>query len=152
MRRVFKWAGTMACVFAAVALVISTQTAAVVTPGGRLGFGLIRDELLLVYSEVPMAAYRPQANMITFETKRGNLSIESFILVPRWPSYSTDADESFAIVGVPLSSLLIALGLGSTCLWLVDRRRPAPGACRCGYDLTGNTSGRCPECGQAVAQ
>jgi len=31
-------------------------------------------------------------------------------------------------------------------------RRPArPGACRaCGYDLTGNTSGVCPECGTAV--
>lgn len=25
-----------------------------------------------------------------------------------------------------------------------------PGQCRCGYDLTGNTSGVCPECGAAV--
>ena len=32
---------------------------------------------------------------------------------------------------------------------LIARRRPYPrGHCRrCGYDLTGNTSGRCPECG-----
>gem|GEM_PF-7012270 len=29
--------------------------------------------------------------------------------------------------------------------------RPKPGACRaCGYDLRGNTSGRCPECGGVV--
>ena len=28
-------------------------------------------------------------------------------------------------------------------------RRPLPGHCRkCGYDLTGNTSGTCPECGR----
>ena len=31
-----------------------------------------------------------------------------------------------------------------------DLRPPAPGKCACGYDLTGNTSGICPECGSAV--
>jgi hypothetical protein len=32
----------------------------------------------------------------------------------------------------------------------LDRRRLKPGICPCGYDLKGNTSGRCPECGAAV--
>lgn len=36
-------------------------------------------------------------------------------------------------------------------LWLM-RRRVGPGHCaHCAYDLTGNTSGVCPECGAAVA-
>jgi hypothetical protein len=40
-------------------------------------------------------------------------------------------------------STLIPTGL----LWYFARRR-SPGHCRrCGYDLTGNESGRCPECG-----
>ncbi|MBN1490435.1 MAG: hypothetical protein JXA69_11015 [Phycisphaerae bacterium] len=33
-------------------------------------------------------------------------------------------------------------------LWWYRRARPKPGCCRkCGYNLTGNVSGRCPECG-----
>ena len=33
-------------------------------------------------------------------------------------------------------------------LWRQDREKLQPGKCRqCGYDLTGNVSGRCPECG-----
>lgn len=38
-------------------------------------------------------------------------------------------------------------------LILALRRQNLPGSCRrCGYDLTGNVSGRCPECGTAVTE
>lgn len=37
-------------------------------------------------------------------------------------------------------------------LWRRGRRPVLPGQCRrCGYDLTGNVSGCCPECGSVVA-
>jgi hypothetical protein len=37
--------------------------------------------------------------------------------------------------------------------WYHDRRSIPPGHCqKCGYDLTGNESGRCPECGTAIQQ
>ncbi len=44
-------------------------------------------------------------------------------------------------------------------LWIYVIRRmqkriapPPPGFCRCGYDLTGNESRRCPECGRPTDQ
>ena len=38
-------------------------------------------------------------------------------------------------------------------IWREDRIRLQQRKCRkCGYDLTGNVSGRCPECGTAVLQ
>ena len=41
---------------------------------------------------------------------------------------------------------LLSLSLPS--LYCIRRRRPYPGHCRrCNYNLTGNTSGVCPECG-----
>ncbi|MBN2563246.1 MAG: hypothetical protein JXQ75_20180 [Phycisphaerae bacterium] len=46
---------------------------------------------------------------------------------------------------------LLTAAIPQVIAWLRDRRRCAPGLCeRCGYDLTGNVSGRCPECGTAV--
>ena len=54
----------------------------------------------------------------------------------------------FTVFGIPL--LLVIL------LWILQRtgflpRRHRPGHCsKCDYDLTGNVSGRCPECGTKV--
>ena len=50
-------------------------------------------------------------------------------------------------VTIPYWSILAAIGLPTALAWLLDRRRLRPGHCPCGYDLTGNVSGTCPECG-----
>lgn len=55
---------------------------------------------------------------------------------------------SFVWIRIPLIYFAVAL---LSFAWFRRRRSAKPGFCRCGYDLTGNTSGRCPECGVAVS-
>jgi len=51
---------------------------------------------------------------------------------------------------VPVWLLLVAVGFPTAILWW-HGRRPKAGFCKvCKYDLTGNVSGTCPECGTAV--
>lgn len=65
---------------------------------------------------------------------------------PWWvPVYSRWQKSIF--LRVPMWIPLLAVGPPTAWLWWRDRR-PPPGRCQtCGYDLTGNISGRCPECG-----
>ena len=52
---------------------------------------------------------------------------------------------------VPLWPISAALGFAAVAFWILDQRPSQPGRChKCGYDLTGNVSGRCPECGWRV--
>ena len=54
------------------------------------------------------------------------------------------------MLAVPMWMLLHGAGIPTVLLWWRDRQ-PLPGCCQfCGYDLTGNVSGVCPECGQQI--
>ncbi len=77
---------------------------------------------------------------------------------PTWtPSYfklssvlALGSGKEVASVFIPLwmleVPLLAALGL----IWMRRRRSKRNGCQQCGYNLTGNTSGICPECGTAI--
>lgn len=55
--------------------------------------------------------------------------------------------------GVPLWLPSAVFGIGSAILLFLPGRRFAYPACNCcGYNLTGNTSGICPECGTQVSK
>lgn len=55
------------------------------------------------------------------------------------------------VIAVSCWLFLPLLAVTSGFLWYRDRRRIPRGHCQaCGYNLTGNTSGVCPECGQRI--
>ena len=50
---------------------------------------------------------------------------------------------------IPLWVVWITALLPTAVLWWLNRSRHREGCCQCcGYNLTGNVSGRCPECGR----
>ena len=51
---------------------------------------------------------------------------------------------------IPLYALFLAVAIPTLLVWRFWPKPVKPGHCRCGYDLTGNTSGVCPECGVEV--
>lgn len=56
------------------------------------------------------------------------------------------------IIAVPLWIPFVLAALGTAVLWWRDRGGTPVHCCRrCGYDLTGNVSGVCPECGMDKA-
>ena len=60
----------------------------------------------------------------------------------------------FRVIGLRLWLPAVAAALPPA-FWLAHRlrRRPPPGLCRrCGYNLTGNVSGNCPECGDPIVR
>ena len=47
---------------------------------------------------------------------------------------------------------IVAIAAIGPLVWIIPRRKIPPGRCRsCHYDLTGNVSGVCPECGTNIA-
>jgi hypothetical protein len=68
-----------------------------------------------------------------------------------WPVVFKDLRGNVDVV-VPWCFLLALMAIPTALLWWLDRRRIPPGHCqKCSYDLTGNVSGICPECGTPIS-
>lgn len=72
----------------------------------------------------------------------------------RWsPAIKRSVHRLHYSVRVALWVPFVLVAIPTAILWCPIRRRPPPHCCQhCGYDLTGNVSGICPECGAEVAR
>jgi len=73
-------------------------------------------------------------------------------LVDRWSSSGVwprpDSGRLIKAFVLPLWFPFLLTAIPTAILWRLDCRRARPGHCaKCRYNLTGNVSGRCPECG-----
>lgn len=83
---------------------------------------------------------------------------EEYNHYPMWPEWVVRGGGSYANTDfravMPLWIPLLLAILATTTSWMLARRwQIPPGYCvNCGYDLTGNVTGRCPECGTIVTR
>ena len=135
-----KWIGTVACLVTLLVLVASYHWLFELgVPWSMATIGLGR--FFVGVSSKPEFAYLFSVSLID-KTNGG----PSFLVAAYWTGFRGDVSS----ISVPLPLPILLLAVPTAFLWW-HGSRVLPGHCRkCGYDLTGNVSGRCPECGRDV--
>ncbi len=137
------WTGTLLCVLIAAAFVVSAWwQLAFQFPTSRGptlyvawgSFRLVTDEMLLV----TVSAYRHSGGLLRWN---------GWYAAPfRLPSAARPA----FFIECPLWLPFVIVAVPTLLVWRFWPKPVKPGHCRCGYDLHGNESGVCPECGVEV--
>jgi hypothetical protein len=141
IRRVLKWMGMMACL-AAVTLSALSSRYTFFCYGSDTRVQILGGNVWIFYDR-PSGEFRAGAVALA-----AGWSWRLPHLHRNLPAYTRGISPSIL---VPLWLVLLVTAVPTLWLWCRDLRRfPAGHCCKCGYDLTGNVSGRCPECGRAV--
>lgn len=141
LRSTMKWSGTMLTVLLLVVWVGSRSWYASASVAER---GCV----YVCWGCLSISWERPWAD------PRGPLEIDLMREMPHfiwWFRYREQATPALSVrrMDIPVWIIAMLVAVPSAWLWYRDRRR-APGLCiKCGYDLRGNASGVCPECGSA---
>ena len=145
IRRVLKWVGLVTCVGLFTAWVASPWFP-VSYNTGRVFIGAyaggIDVKLSTKPSLPPYLGWSGPSKPLKFLGFRGLPSVSRYRAVQ-----AVDVQTVY----VPLWIPLLLLGLPTAILWHRDRRPPKGHCQNCGYGLTANDSGVCPECGEPTA-
>ena len=159
LRRVMKWSVLAVCLALAGAYVASARWAVYLRSSHGNGIGLWPGRLAIERGSAhvatamavprswlseplrPRLSTRPIADESEFRFGYGIRRIGAYRawFIPLWWLLAPAA----SLTGVPWTPEVLTF---------VGRLRLArPGCCPCGYDLTGNTTGVCPECGKSTS-
>ena len=143
--RVFKWAGLMVSLFVLVAWAASFPVwcAYIVNTS--------RSSLDLTLSQGCLASNYDRDSLVMWEGgKPWIMGLNRRPWSPCWWARCSRPYYGWHVT-VPLWMPFLVFAIPTIWLWWIDRRRIPPGHCRkCGYNLTGNMSGVCPECGEQI--
>ena len=137
--RVVKWAGLVLSLLLICAWAISIRydltynnVVAVQSGDGAIYYASV--EFPKLHDDVSWSLHNDRRRHISMPLPSLHLGSLTDVLVPYWV-------------------LILLTALPTAFIWWRDRRRIPPHCCQgCGYDLTGNVSGVCPECGNKVGQ
>ena len=142
--RVLKWCGAIGVIGVYVLFIGSSGYSIILSdPGGRRLANVDCGNFIFVFPP-------RRNNPVQYSWKEDRWSFTVQASTPslgwRLRYFLTSAGEWCFVVPLWLPFGILAVPTGY--LFWRDRRRPLPGHCgQCGYNLTGNTSGVCPECG-----
>lgn len=115
------------------------------TSGDRnLQLGLSEGILFISWSVVPdlLGSWQP--------AQSGWVCAANISTKPYW-DYGIVQDSPLSLVAIPIWSPILLAAVPTIWLWSRARKQTPPGHCLgCGYNLTGNVSGVCPECGMRI--
>jgi len=143
-RRILKWTGFGLSLLSLLIWVASFLWFGRVRVGGRIA-------LAILWGRLACEVY-PSGRLPPFVSSIGILPYTDLGIRNRgWP-WTAGPTPPLQTVDIPLSFVLIVTAIPTAWLFHRDRRRIRPGCClRCGYDLTGNPSVVCTECGAPTA-
>src|SRR5262245_12350573 len=140
--RVILWSGLGVCVLIAVLWAVSNDEP-VVCGRSSSRFWDERNHGLLIGDGTWVVIWHGQVEYI-----RWGGPFFVFLEPSTWGLPSIGRTPLQAAIQMPLWAISAIVLIPTILAWRSLRRRPRPGYCICGYDLTGNVSGVCPECGE----
>lgn len=117
---------------------------------GNLSWSAFKDEVgRLLFNRLPKDHFTTHPESVRRDAWRRQARQFGFI-APNFVSRDVFGGLRTVTLTIPMWMIFLLVLAPTALFWWKDRRRP-PGRCRCGYLLTGNITGICPECGVAIS-